>query len=439
VVRDKICNEMKSETRNAKQEIFNLFDTRLCMTMLTRSKYVFLGEATINLITTIISNRYFQFATMDATTTSIDAIEVIPSRTAVVVEAPKRYTWKFPIKPEQTVNTTTNELVKTFPFLDDRNIQDFLYARALIIHAPYTVTTGVQKAWDQFHRHVVELQDRNGEYPFLLMKQGTCRKRFNDYVSCLEKDWSDKCGAGIAMGDDGIDYDFHEDGILNNDDVDDGKNYAKKIRGYIEQVLDELKNFNEAALERDITEKEKEKLEAAQVATVRSAALGKLVQQSELFSTEAGPKSKKKSSIAKAPPRTSPVPAMMDIASSLDLVNDETREFNKLKEKQIEQRNKRKANEIQAAAENEATRIKAAAENEAARIAVAAAEARNEEARIKAAAANEAARIAVAAVEAANTKLSLEMQQQQMKLNAQMQTEMLNVLKELRGKQSSDK
>jgi hypothetical protein len=48
---------------------------------------------------------------MDATTTSIDDIEVIPTRTAVA-EAPKRYTWKFPIKPEQTVNTTTNELVK---------------------------------------------------------------------------------------------------------------------------------------------------------------------------------------------------------------------------------------------------------------------------------------------------------------------------------------
>jgi uncharacterized protein YbcI len=75
-----------------------------------------------------------------------------------------------------------------------------LYARALIIQAPYTATTGVQKAWDQFHRHVVELQDRNGEYPCLLMKQGTCKRRFNNIVSCLEKDWSDKCGAGIATG-----------------------------------------------------------------------------------------------------------------------------------------------------------------------------------------------------------------------------------------------
>jgi hypothetical protein len=77
-------------------------------------------------------------------------------------------------------------------------------------------------------RHIADYfvhrcRDRNGEYPFLLMKQGTCRRRLNDYVSCLEKDWSDKCGAGIAMGDDGINYDFHEDGILNNDDVDDGK------------------------------------------------------------------------------------------------------------------------------------------------------------------------------------------------------------------------
>jgi hypothetical protein len=105
------------------------------------------------------------------------------------------------------------------------------------------------------------------------MKQGTCRRRLNDYVSCLEKDWSDKCGAGIAMGDDGINYDFHEDGILNNDDVDDGKDYAKKIRRYVEQVLDELKKFNKAALERVITEKEKEKLEAVQVATVQSVAL----------------------------------------------------------------------------------------------------------------------------------------------------------------------
>jgi hypothetical protein len=73
---------MKSETRNAKQEIINLFDTRLCTTMLTRSKYVFHGEATINLITTIISDRYFQFDTMDAITTSMDDIEVIPTRTA---------------------------------------------------------------------------------------------------------------------------------------------------------------------------------------------------------------------------------------------------------------------------------------------------------------------------------------------------------------------
>jgi hypothetical protein len=94
--------------------------------MLTRSKYVFHGETTINLITTIISNRYFQFATMDATTT-IDDIEAIPTHTAVV-EARKRYTWKFPIKPEQTVNTATNELVKNFTFLDGRNVQDFLYA-----------------------------------------------------------------------------------------------------------------------------------------------------------------------------------------------------------------------------------------------------------------------------------------------------------------------
>jgi hypothetical protein len=74
---------------------------------------------------------------MDATTTSIDDIEVIqviPTRS--------------PIKPEQTVNTATNELVKTFPFLDDRNVQDFLFAGALIIQAPYTATTGVQKAWE---------------------------------------------------------------------------------------------------------------------------------------------------------------------------------------------------------------------------------------------------------------------------------------------------
>jgi hypothetical protein len=44
---------------------------------------IFHGEATINLITDFISNDYFQFATMDATTT-IDDIEVIPTRTAVV-------------------------------------------------------------------------------------------------------------------------------------------------------------------------------------------------------------------------------------------------------------------------------------------------------------------------------------------------------------------
>jgi hypothetical protein len=60
----------------------------LCMTMLTRTKYVFHGEATINLKTTFISDRYFQFDTTDATTT-IDDIEVIPTRTAVV-EASKR-------------------------------------------------------------------------------------------------------------------------------------------------------------------------------------------------------------------------------------------------------------------------------------------------------------------------------------------------------------
>jgi hypothetical protein len=53
------------------------------MTMLTRSKYIFHGEATIHLITNFISNGYFQFATMDVTTT-IDYIEVIPTRTAVV-------------------------------------------------------------------------------------------------------------------------------------------------------------------------------------------------------------------------------------------------------------------------------------------------------------------------------------------------------------------
>jgi hypothetical protein len=32
------------------------------------------------------------------------------------------------------------------------------------------------------------------------MKQGTCRRQFNDYVSCLEKDRSDKSGAGISTG-----------------------------------------------------------------------------------------------------------------------------------------------------------------------------------------------------------------------------------------------
>jgi hypothetical protein len=70
-----------------------------------RIQYLFPGEETINLTTTLISNRYFQFATMDATSI-IDDIKVIPTRTAVV-EAAKRYTWKFAIKPEQTVNTAT--------------------------------------------------------------------------------------------------------------------------------------------------------------------------------------------------------------------------------------------------------------------------------------------------------------------------------------------
>jgi hypothetical protein len=70
-----------------------------------RIQYLFPGEETINLTTTLISNRYFQFATIDATSI-IDDIKVIPTRTAVV-EAAKRYTWKFAIKPEQTVNTAT--------------------------------------------------------------------------------------------------------------------------------------------------------------------------------------------------------------------------------------------------------------------------------------------------------------------------------------------
>jgi hypothetical protein len=33
-----------------------------------------------------------------------------------------------------------------------------------------------------------------------VIPQGTCSRRFNDYVSCIEKDGSDKSGAGISMG-----------------------------------------------------------------------------------------------------------------------------------------------------------------------------------------------------------------------------------------------
>jgi hypothetical protein len=54
------------------------------------------------------------------------------------------------------------------PFLADANVQDFLFARLLVIEAPYAAKGKQTDVWNNFNEKLVNTSDIHGGKPFAL-------------------------------------------------------------------------------------------------------------------------------------------------------------------------------------------------------------------------------------------------------------------------------
>jgi hypothetical protein len=170
---------------------------------------------------------------MDAIVDVDDDVPAVDARSgAVDAPASARHKWSFSTKPKQVEDSKTKEYVKVYPFLADSNVQDFLFAKLLIIEAPYAAAKGKQTdAWNNFHQKLVNTSDIHGGKPFALIKLNTAKTRFNEYKA-LAQDWLDKARAKGGTDDDDLDYGFLDREELNAaiSDLSSSMEAMKEIR-----------------------------------------------------------------------------------------------------------------------------------------------------------------------------------------------------------------
>jgi hypothetical protein len=153
-----------------------------------------------------------------------------------MMNAAGAFQWTFTTAPEQV--RKGRSIKKVYPFLNDTNVQDFLFARAMIIEAPYAAkaTDNPMRLWEAFHAKLVVIRDIHGNYPFAAMTIAEAKSRVIEYLA-LAPHWSVDASNRFR----GVDYGFKDnaDGCYDDDNVDDGNAYARKIYGFVENIVDE--------------------------------------------------------------------------------------------------------------------------------------------------------------------------------------------------------
>jgi hypothetical protein len=192
----------------------------------------------------------------------VDAVKGSTARDALKVP---RHSWKYKIKV-QVVNGTGGSGLD-YPFLHDNNAQDYMFSNALLVDAPFAQVD--KNAWADFAEKLVLVTDKNGEYPFLHLKEGSAKSRFNEYKKIVDI-YSDKNGPGIDLDDWNVDNN-------RRDKIDDGKEYQTKIYQGIVNVIDEYDSLVQEKEAKAAQSKADQELEASCVEQIKSRALGKIM------------------------------------------------------------------------------------------------------------------------------------------------------------------
>lgn len=194
---------------------------------------------------------------------------------STVVRASPKFTWKYKIT-EMCYNPVSKAMEKSYPFLDDKNEQDFLFTQLLLAEAPYSAAYGnVKNKWRDFNAKLKQKEASDGSFPFNHIGENTAKSRFTKFQEVFSY-WTDKTGARQVPS-------LNADEIATSDeddteyDVSTGvgsRGIAKQIRDAImdimdtlEKVEDEKTRATEAAIQQDWAEK-------GQVEELKASALG---------------------------------------------------------------------------------------------------------------------------------------------------------------------
>jgi len=198
-------------------------------------------------------------------------VEVATTKTTAACDndKPKKFRWSYEIRDQKS--NSKGETVLVYPFLDDKNDEDYLFVASLLVHQPWAARYKKKgSAWKKLHAELSGQQARDGSYPFLKIAESTLHNRFIQYRS-LEKDWCDKTGPRIGL------EEAEEDDTVYDDNTDTGhRTYSQIIRDGVEAVIEKARAAEETKEKDKEADLQKEWAEQGRCQEIKAAALGRL-------------------------------------------------------------------------------------------------------------------------------------------------------------------
>ena len=167
----------------------------------------------------------------------------------------------------------------SYPFLNDRNEQDYLFTQLLCAQAPHCASHGnLGQEWKKFNKQLKETKSVDGtSYPFANIGENTARTRLTQFQEIMTYR-IDKIGARKApslwSNDEDEDQDNDIEPQVHNCTATRG--IAANIRANLEMIFEDLDNIENEKVRLTEEAQQKEWAEKGQVDDVKASALGHL-------------------------------------------------------------------------------------------------------------------------------------------------------------------